>query len=65
MFAPLVLAADVAGVTSGVTAWAAGLYFWMRLLHYLSYTFGIIYLRSAVWTVAWICQLVLAWQVLV
>ena len=64
VFAALILVAQAAGVHNEVTEWAALIYFWMRVLHYLAYTFGVIYARTLVWTIGWVCILVLAWQVL-
>ena len=64
VFATLVLVAHVAGVADVVTLWAAGVYFWARLLHYIVYAAGIIGLRTAIWAVGWVCHLVVAWQVL-
>jgi uncharacterized MAPEG superfamily protein len=64
VFAPLVLAVYAAGKTTNATAWAAAIYFWMRLAYYVVYTAGIIGLRTVLWTIAWICQIVLAVRLL-
>ena len=64
VFAAVVLAAHAAGVANSVTVAAACLYFWARLAHYVVYVAGIIVVRTVVWTIAWICQLVIAWQVI-
>jgi len=64
VFAALVLAANQAGVTGGVTAWASIVYFWSRLAHYVVYTLGVVGVRSVVWGVAWACQVIVAWQLL-
>ncbi|MGH7857026.1 MAG: MAPEG family protein [Candidatus Binatia bacterium] len=64
VFGALVLVAHGAGVHNGTTEWAAVIYFWMRLAHYASYAFGIIGLRTVVWSIAWLCQIAIAWQVL-
>ena len=64
VFAALVLAAQVAGVSNGAIATAAMVYFWARVVHALVFTFGIPWLRTISFTVGWICQIVIAWQLL-
>ena len=64
VFAALVLAAQVAGVTNNAIATAAMVYFWARLVHAVVYTFGIPWLRTISFTVGWVCQAVIAWQLL-
>lgn len=64
VFTALVAAAQFAGVSNGATALAGALYFWGRLAHYIMYTFGVPYLRTLTWTVAWIGILIMAVQVL-
>lgn len=51
MFAPLVLAADAAGVSNASTVLGAQLFFWARLVYFPVYLIGIPYLRTAVWAV--------------
>ena len=64
VFAVVVLAAHAAGAANATTATAAAVYFWARLAHYGVYVAGVPGLRTAVWTVAWLCEVVVAWQVL-
>ena len=64
VFAALVLAAQVSGVSNGAIATAAMVYFWARVVHALVFTFGIPWLRTISFTVGWICQMVIAWQLL-
>jgi uncharacterized MAPEG superfamily protein len=64
-FTALVAVAQLAHVSNHATAHAAAVYFWCRLVHYLVYTLGIPYLRTLAWTIAWVAQMVIAWQVLV
>ena len=64
VFAALVLAAQVAGVSNNAIAMAAMVYFWARLVHAVVYTFGIPWLRTIAFTVGWVCQAVIAWQLL-
>src|SRR5712692_8247476 len=65
VFTALIAVAQFAGVSNGTTAFAAALYFWTRLAHYLLLTFGISYARTIIWTVSWVAEMIIAWQVLV
>ncbi len=60
VFAPLVLIADAAGVTSDATVLACQLYFWARVVHALSYTFAIPWVRTLAFVTGFGCQMVLA-----
>ena len=64
VFACLVLIAHVGGVSNAAVATASIVYFWMRIAHYVVYAMGVIFVRTLVWSVAWICQLSVAWQIL-
>ncbi|MCA1828745.1 MAG: MAPEG family protein [Myxococcales bacterium] len=64
VFTALVAVAQFAGISNGVTATGAALYFWGRLAHYLAYRFGIPYARTLSFTLAWIGIILIAWQVL-
>ena len=63
-FAALVLIAHALGVSNSITAAAAAVFFWSRLLHAAVHIAGTPYLRTPVFTVGWIAQLVIAWQIL-
>lgn len=52
LFAPLVLAAQAAGVSNANTVLGAQLFFWARLAYFPVYLIGIPYLRTGVWTVS-------------
>jgi uncharacterized MAPEG superfamily protein len=52
LFAALVLAVVVAGKSSQLSEWGAGLYFGARLLYLPLYAFGAPLIRSVVWNVA-------------
>jgi uncharacterized MAPEG superfamily protein len=65
VFAALVLAAQVAGVSNGAIATAAVVYFWARVVHAVVYTLGIPWLRTLSFTLGWLCQMVIAWQLLI
>ena len=61
-FAILVLVAHVAGKANATTALGAQLFFWGRVAHVLVYTAGIIYLRTAVFALAAIGELLILLQ---
>jgi uncharacterized MAPEG superfamily protein len=65
-FAVLVLIAQVLGVSNAWTGGAATAFFWLRLAHSLvMWTgFAAFPLRSVIFTGAWVCILMLGWQVL-
>ncbi len=65
LFAALVLIADAVGLTGGVVATAAIVYFWARVVHALAYTFAIPWLRTLAFTAGFLAQAVVAWQLLV
>jgi uncharacterized MAPEG superfamily protein len=64
VFTALITVAQLAGVSNQTTAFAAALYFWTRLGHFLAYTLGIPYVRTLVWTASWVAEMIIAWQVL-
>ena len=63
VFVALVAAAQFAGVSNGITALGAALFFWGRLAHYVVYALGIPVARTLAFTVAWIGLLLIAWQI--
>jgi uncharacterized MAPEG superfamily protein len=64
VFAALVLAANALGLTGGAIATAAMVYFWARVVHVLAYTFAIPWVRTLAFTVGFLCQATIAWQIL-
>jgi uncharacterized MAPEG superfamily protein len=65
VFAALVLVAHVAGIKGEATAMASIIYFWARVVHVVAYTFAIPWVRTLAFTVGWLCQLTLAYKILV
>ena len=65
VFAALVLTANAAGISNGTIATAAIVYFWARLVHALSYTFAVPWVRTLAFTVGFFAQAAIAWQILV
>jgi uncharacterized MAPEG superfamily protein len=64
VFAALVLAAQAMGVSSSVTAGAAALYFWARVVHALAYTFALPWVRTLGFIGGFVAQAMIAWQIL-
>lgn len=64
VFATLVLAAHVLGVSSSMIATACMVYFWARVVHALAYTFAVPWVRTLSFTVAFFAQAAIAWQLL-
>ena len=64
VFAALVLAAVAAGVSSPTIAGAAMVYFWARVVHALAYTFAVPWVRTLAFTVGFLAQAAIAWQLL-
>ena len=65
VFASLVLLAHAIGVNGTAIATAAVVYFWARVVHALSYTFAVPWVRTLSFTVGFFAQAVVAWQLLV
>lgn len=64
VFAALLLVAQIAGVNGAVTAAAAQIYFWARLVHVLSYAAGIVLVRTLAFVGGWIATLWLGYAAL-
>lgn len=64
VFGVLVLAAQDAGISNGVTQEAAMLYFWGRLVHAIAYTAAWPWVRTLAFAVGFFCQVAFAWQIL-
>ena len=64
VFAALVLIADAAGVSNATTVLACQLYFWARLVHLLSYTFAVPWVRTIAFAAGFFCQMAIVLQLL-
>ena len=64
VFAALVLIADAANVSNATTVLACQLYFWARLVHLLSYTFAIPWVRTLAFVAGFGCQVALVLQLI-
>ena len=63
LFAPAVLAVQVTGTNTEMTALAAAAYFWARLAYAPMYYFSVPVLRTALWFVGLLASLYLAFHV--
>lgn len=64
VFAVLVLIAAAANVSNATTVLACQLYFWARLVHLLSYTFAIPWVRTLAFVAGFGCQVALISQLI-
>ena len=64
IFAPLVLLANALGISGAAIATSAVVYFWARLVHAASYTLAIPWVRTLSFTVGFLSQACIAWQLL-
>lgn len=64
IFAALVLIANAAGVSNETTVLACHVYFWARVVHLLSYTLAIPWVRTLSFAVGWLCQIAIILQLL-
>lgn len=64
IFAALVLIANAAGVSNETTVLACHGYFWARVVHLLSYTLAIPWVRTLSFAVGWLCQIAIILQLL-
>ena len=64
VFATLVLIADAANLSNAVTVLSCQLYFWARLVHLLSYTFAIPWVRTLAFAAGFGCQVALVLQLI-
>jgi uncharacterized MAPEG superfamily protein len=64
VFATLVLAAQVIGLSNSVTVLACMVYFWARLVHLFAHTFAMPWIRTVAFVAGFGAQIALAWQLL-
>ena len=65
-FMALILIAHMVQVSNSVTIWAAAIFFWARVVHAVVMIAGIsrVMLRTVIFTVAFLCLMALAWQII-
>lgn len=64
VMAPLVIAAQMMGVSNDATAQATLVYLLARIVHYFVYMAGIPWVRTLSFVVGWVCTVIVAVQVL-
>ncbi len=64
VFAALVLVANAANISNETTVLACQLYFWARLVHLLSYTFAIPWVRTLSFAAGFACQIAIVLQLI-
>ncbi len=64
VFAALVLIADAADISNATTVLACQIYFWARLVHLLSYTFAIPWVRTLAFAAGFGCQIAIVLQLI-
>jgi uncharacterized MAPEG superfamily protein len=64
VFAALVLIAQAVGVHNDATVLACAIYFWVRVIHFVAYTFRIPWVRTLAFVVGFGCQITIVWQLL-
>ena len=64
IFAALVLIANAAGISNDITVMACKVYFWARLVHVISYTLAVPFLRTLAFGVGFGCQVALVLQLI-
>lgn len=63
-FAALVLIAHIAGKENALVTYAAASFFWLRLLHAIVFLFGFTYIRTIVYVLGWIAEIVIFWAII-
>ncbi len=64
VFAALVFVANVAGVSNDTTVLACTVYFWARVVHFVSYTLGVPWVRTLAFAVSWAAMVAILMQLL-
>jgi uncharacterized MAPEG superfamily protein len=60
IFAPLVLAIEISGANSQITATACMVYFFARLGHFILYSLKVPFFRTVAFLIGFLCQMTLA-----
>ena len=63
-FAAMVLIIQATGQANATTAFLCMAFFWLRLIHAAVYLLAIPYIRTVIFTLAWIAELGLFWQII-
>ena len=63
-FAALVIVAQLTGKANAMTACFATAFFWLRLTHAVVYLFGILYIRTLVFTLGYVAVAGIFWEII-
>ncbi len=63
-FAAMVLILHVTGQANATTAFLCAAFFWLRAVHAVVYLLAIPFVRTAVFTLSWIAEVGLFWQII-
>ena len=64
VFGLLVFVAETAGVNNETTALASAVYFYARIVHFVTYSLGVPWVRTLAFAVGFMCQISLVLQIL-
>lgn len=64
VFGLLIFAAQAAGANNETTALASAIYFYARIVHFVTYSLGVPWVRTLAFAVGFMCQISLALQIL-
>lgn len=64
IFATLVIAVHVSGISNNATLLACSVYFWARVVHVIAFTFKVSWVRTLAFVTGFGSQVTLAWQFL-
>ena len=64
LFAPVAIGVHITGTSNDITAISAAVFFWARLIYAPMYYFNVPILRTGIWAVSLIANLVMVYQML-
>ena len=64
VFGLLIFVAQAAGADNETTALASAIYFYARIVHFVTYSLGVPWVRTLAFAVGFMCQILLALQIL-
>jgi uncharacterized MAPEG superfamily protein len=64
-FAVIVIVAHLENIYNEAIESAAMAYFWLRVIHYLFYTFRIFYIRTPAFIGSWLAQICIVYRILI
>jgi uncharacterized MAPEG superfamily protein len=64
VFGLLIFVAQAAGADNETTALASAIYFYARIVHFVTYSLGVPWVRTLAFAVGFMCQISLALQIL-